>query len=190
MAEMIEPRTDRLLLRRWREQDREPFAALNGDPRVMEFFPSVLEPSDSDALADRIERNIAERGWGLWAAELEDSRQFIGFIGLEVPTPALPYSPCVEVGWRLAYRFWGKGLATEGARAALKTGFESLGLAEIFSFTSTLNSRSRAVMERLGMVAEPGTFEHPGVPVGSRLREHLAYRLTRGEWSSRSDAGH
>jgi RimJ/RimL family protein N-acetyltransferase len=184
MVTLIEPQTERLLLRQWRKQDREPFAALNSDPHVMEFFPAPLERSASDALANRIERSIAERGWGLWAAELMGSREFIGFVGLEVPSSALPYSPCVEVGWRLAHRYWGQGLATEAARAALCVGFGSVGLSEIFSFTSILNVRSRAVMERLGMVAEPNTFEHPNVPVGDRLREHFAYRLTRSAWNT------
>jgi RimJ/RimL family protein N-acetyltransferase len=183
---LIEPETNRLRLRQWRPQDHEPFAMLNADPEVMEFFPAPLSRSESDALANRIEQSIASRGWGLWAAELRESGEFIGFVGLEQPSPAIPYSPCVEVGWRLARPFWGRGLATEAARTALRTGFESIGLPYIFSFTSILNARSRAVMMRLGMVAEPETFEHPNVPEGHPLREHLAYRLTRAEWDARS----
>ncbi len=182
MPRLIEPQTDRLSLRQWREEDREPFAALNSDPEVMEFFPSPLSRCESDVLADRIAQSITERGWGLWAADLKESGEFIGFIGLWIPSSTLPYSPCVEVAWRLARRFWGKGLATEGARAALRTGFKSLGLDQIFSFTSPLNLRSLAVMERLGMTAEPNTFEHPNVPMGDLLREHIAYRLTKVEW--------
>jgi RimJ/RimL family protein N-acetyltransferase len=183
---LIEPKTDRILLRQWRPQDREPFAVLNADSDVMEFFPSPLSLSESDALAERIEQSIESRGWGLWAAELQESGEFIGFVGLEEPSPSIAYSPCIEIGWRLARHFWGKGLATEAARAALHAGFESVGLREVFSFTSILNLRSRAVMERLGMVAEPDTFDHPNVPEGHRLREHYAYRLTRVEWNSRA----
>jgi RimJ/RimL family protein N-acetyltransferase len=183
---LIEPETDRLLLRQWRPEDRKPFATLNADPVVMEFFPAPLTHAESDALAERVEQAIALRGWGLWAAELRDSGEFIGFIGLEEHASAMPYAPCVEVGWRLARPFWGSGLATEAARMALQTAFESVGLSEVFSFTSILNLRSRAVMERLGMVAEPDTFEHPKVPEGHRLREHSAYRLTKAEWNARA----
>jgi RimJ/RimL family protein N-acetyltransferase len=183
---LIEPESDRLLLRQWRKQDREPFARLNADSEVMEFFPSTLSHLESDAFAERIEQSIASRGWGLWAAELKESGEFIGFVGLEQPTPAIPYSPCVEVGWRLARPFWGKGYATEAARMALRAAFELVDLPEVFSFTSVLNLRSRAVMARLGMVAEPDTFEHPNVPEDHRLREHFAFRITKTEWNSRA----
>lgn len=182
MATIVEPETQRLRLRQWLPRDRAPFAALNADRRVMEYFPAPLNRSESDALADRIEALIVEHGWGFWAAELRGSDEFIGFIGLHIPSFAVPCSPCVEVGWRLAYRFWRNGYATEGARAALRVGFENLDLAEIFSFTSVLNLRSRAVMERLRMMEEPETFEHPDVPVGNRLREHSVYRLTKEDW--------
>lgn len=182
MAILIEPQTERLQLRQWLPEDRAPFAALNADPRVMESFPAPLAPAESNALADRLESLISQRGWGLWAAELKQSNDFIGFVGLHIPSPAIPYSPCVEVGWRLAYRFWGNGYATEAAREALRVGFEDLGLSEIVSFTSVLNLRSRAVMERLCMIEEPEKFEHPNVPVGNRVREHCAYRLSKEEW--------
>src|SRR5213075_2022865 len=146
----------------WRTADLEPFARLNADPQVMEFFPARLDRQASDAVAGRIEAKIAERGWGLWAAELKASGEFMGFIGLQPPIVELPCSPCVEVGWRLAQAYWGKGLATEGARAALRFGFENLGLSEIVSLTVPTNRRSRAVMERLGMQEDrAGTFEHP-----------------------------
>lgn len=181
-VELIEPETKRLRLRQWRAEDREPFAALNADARVMEFFPSPLSHSDSGAFADHLERLISERGWGLWAAELKDSREFIGFVGLHVPPPEVPLSPCVEIGWRLAHRYWGHGFATEAATSALQVGFDVLELDDIFSFTSVLNTKSCAVMERLGMVREPDTFEHPKVPAGNRLRTHCAYRLSRERW--------
>lgn len=184
MTELIEPITARLLLRQWRPSDRSPFAALNADPRVMEFFPSRLTREESDAMADRCESLIDERGWGLWAVELKADRSFIGFVGLGVPTARLPFSPCTEVGWRLAFDYWGHGFATEAAREALRIGFEVLKLEEIVSFTAVANRRSRAVMERLGM-QEGGSFEHPSVPVGSPLREHSLYRLRRTSYDAR-----
>ena len=183
----IELETERLRLRQWRASDRAPFAQMNADPRVMEFFPARLDPAASDALAGRIEARIAERSWGLWAAELRapsgKAGDFIGFIGLQPPIAQLPCSPCVEVGWRLAQPYWGKGFATEGARAAIRFGFEKLGLDEIVSFTVPANRRSRAVMERLGMLEDKaGAFEHPSIAPGSPLRLHCLYRLSRSRW--------
>ena len=176
MTDLIEFETERLLLRQWSSADRAPFAALNADPRVMEFFPATLGSAESDAMATRCERLMQERGWGLWAAELKATREFIGFAGLHTPSADLPFSPCVEIGWRLSYPHWRKGLATEAARGALHVGFTTLGLNEIVSFTAVGNSRSRAVMQRLHM-RESGTFEHPHVPEGSPLRLHCLYRL-------------
>jgi len=144
----------------------------------MEFLPSVLAREESDAFAARIRRGLAERGWGLWAVEVRGGAPFAGYVGLEIPGADLPVSPCVEVGWRLAVEHWGRGYATEAARAALEHGFGALGLHEIVSFTSTGNRRSRAVMERLGM-RPAGTFEHPRLPAGSPLRPHVVYRLAR-----------
>ena len=178
MAGLIEPATARLRLRQWRSSDYAPFAQLNADPRVMEFFPSPLTREQSDALADRCASLISERGWGLWAIELKTDSSFIGFVGLHIPTAQLPFSPCTEIGWRLAFDYWGYGFATEAAQEALRIGFEVLGLEEIVSFTTVANRRSRAVMDRLGMT-ESGLFEHPSVPVGSSLREHCWYRLPR-----------
>jgi RimJ/RimL family protein N-acetyltransferase len=178
MPDLIEPATARLLLRQWRSSDRTPFGQLNAEPRVMEFFPSPLTREQSDAMADRCESLISERGWGFWAVELKTDGTFIGFVGLHIPSAQLPFSPCTEVGWRLAFDYWGYGFATEAAREALRVGFEILALEEIVSFTAVANRRSRAVMERLGMT-ESGLFEHPSVPVGSSLREHCWYRLRR-----------
>lgn len=184
MAELIEFDTERLRLRQWCAADREPFAALNADPKVMEFYPAPLGRAESDAMANRCQALIAERGWGFWAVELKNTHEFIGFVGLHIPVPELPFSPCIEVGWRLAARHWGKGFATEAARGALRIGFERLGLQEIVSFTSVINIRSRAVMERLGMREAENTFEHPNVPAGSALRKHCLYRLSRGQWQA------
>lgn len=171
-------RTKRLVLRQWREEDLEPFARLNGDSRVMEYFPAVLSREESDAMAGRIRGKIEERGWGLWAVEVPGVAEFIGFIGLnDFDFPGLSFSPGVEVGWRLAFEHWGKGYATEGARAALEYGFEVLGLKEIVSFTAVQNRRSRAVMERIGMSRDPGDdFNHPKLPDGHALCRHVLYR--------------
>ena len=178
MVEVIEVETERLRLRQWKPSDRMPFSALNADSRVMEFFPSPLTSVESDAMADRCQSLIKERGWGFWAAEAKATQEFIGFVGLHTPSAELPFSPCVEVGWRLAFQHWGKGFASEAAREAIRVGFQLLGLREIVSFTTVRNLRSRAVMERLGMQAS-GTFEHPQVPESSGLRQHCLYRLAR-----------
>jgi RimJ/RimL family protein N-acetyltransferase len=184
----IELETERLLLRQWKAADRAPFAALNADPIVMEYFPVPLTREKSDAMADYCERLIAERGWGAWATEIKATGEFIGFVGLNIPRADLPISPCVEVLWRLAHPYWHQGFATEAARAALRVGFEVVELPEVVSFTAPANTRSRAVMERLGMRMDPTTFEHPGVPEGHALRTHCSYRLSRDCWlTSRPD---
>lgn len=187
MPQLIEFDTARLRLRQWRPADREPFAVLNADPKVMEFFPAPLDRSASDAMAERCQAIISERGWGFWAVELKQTNDFIGFVGLHIPSAELPFSPCVEVGWRLAFQHWGKGLATEAARGAVGVGFERLTLPEIVSFTAVRNVRSRAVMARLGM-RKADTFEHPAIPVGSALRQHCLYRLSHEDWLAAQDA--
>src|SRR5690348_9808466 len=142
--------TDRLILRRWQSSDVEGFVRLNADSRVMEFFPATLSRAEAEALMSKIEKKIRQQGFGFWAAELKGTKNFIGFIGLNVPGYPLPFSPCVEIGWRLAFDYWGKGYAQEGARAALTFGFEKLRLEQIVSFTTVSNFRSRHVMERIG----------------------------------------
>lgn len=187
MAKLIEFETERLRLRQWCAEDRQPFAQLNADPKVMEFFPRALDRAESDAMADRCQRLIAGRGWGFWAVETKDTGMFIGFVGLHIPSPELPFSPCIEIGWRLAFQHWGKGFATEAAHAALRVGFEQLGCPEIVSFASLQNLRSRAVMERLGMRDTKTIFEHPHIPAGNVLRQHCLYRLGRGQWEEMAD---
>ena len=189
MAELIEFETTRLRLRQWQATDRVPFAALNADPTVMAFFPALLTRVESDALADRCQTLIVERGWGFWAVEAKATQAFIGFVGLHTPSVALPFSPCIEVAWRLAYPHWGKGFASEAAREALRVGFEHLGFREIVSFTAVQNLRSRAVMARLGMQAS-GDFEHPQVPESSGLRRHCLYRLDRDRYDAWSCGRH
>jgi RimJ/RimL family protein N-acetyltransferase len=181
----IEFGTQRLLLRQWRAADRESFAALNADPVVMAHFLAPMTREESDAMADRCERLIAARRWGVWACEIKATGEFIGCVGLHIPRDDLPVSPCVEILWRLARAHWHQGFATEAARSALHIGFEVLRLPEIVSFTVPSNARSRAVMERLGMQMDTATFEHPGVPVGHALRTHCNYRLSRDAWLRR-----
>lgn len=186
-----ELRTRRLILRRWRDTDRAPFAALNADPVVMEYFPAPLARAASDDLTDRIVSALEARGWGLWAVEVPHTATFIGFIGLSPATFDAPFTPAVEVGWRLAREHWGHGYATEGARAALAFGFDDLALDEIVSFTSHRNMRSRRVMERLSMLRDPaGDFDHPHIAHGDPLRGQVLYRLDRARWhAKRFDPG-
>lgn len=183
---MTELETARLRLRRWRDDDRMPFAALNADPVVMEHFPSTLSRAESDALVDRIENGFEERRWGLWAAEAREPSVFVGFVGLNPATFDAPFTPAIEIGWRLGREHWGHGYATEGARAALDFGFDELALDEIVSFTTHANMRSRRVMERLGMHHDPANdFDNPNVPVGHPIRPHVLYRLDRISWQRR-----
>jgi ribosomal-protein-alanine N-acetyltransferase len=173
----MELTTGRLILRRWRDDDRAPFAALNADPVVMEHFVTPLSREQSDQLVDRVERHFEEHGWGLWAVEERATGTFIGFTGLWPPNwkPEL-----VEIGWRLAKEHWGKGYATEAARAAIEDGFDRVGCDEIVSFTTVGNIRSQRVMQKLGMTRNPADdFEHPNVPAGHPFRPHVLYRLRR-----------
>lgn len=179
--------TERLVLRPWRDSDLEPFAALNADPAVMEHFPATLTTAQATALAEGIREDMAERGFGWWAAEAPGVAPFIGFIGLSVPEFGAHFLPpgkrVVEVGWRLARAHWGHGYATEGARACLRFGFQELRLPEIVSFTAVQNTRSQAVMQRLGMRRDPADdFDHPKLPPGHRLARHVLYRLNCTEW--------
>lgn len=177
----MELRTERLLLRRWRVGDRESFARMNADPVVMEHMISPLTRDVSDAFADRIERHFEDHGFGWWAVEIPSDAPFIGFVGLSIPRFEAHFIPAVEIGWRLDRPYWGRGLATEGARAALADGFERVGLKEIVSFTVPANVRSIRVMEKLGMTHDPrDDFEHPLVPVGDPHRHHVLYRLRSG----------
>jgi RimJ/RimL family protein N-acetyltransferase len=170
--------TDRLLMRRWLESDREPFAALNGDQETMRFFPQTLDRAGSDALVDRIESLFDQQGYGLWALELAGTGEFIGFTGLNPMPEGTPGAGGLEVGWRLARQAWHHGYATEAAEAALAVAFDGLGLDGIWSMTSVLNEPSMAVMRRIGMT-EAARFEHPRVPEGHVLRPHVAYYLAR-----------
>jgi len=171
---MIVLETERLILRRWRESDRAPFARINADDRVMEHFPAPLSTEESDRMIERMEQNFERHGFSFCAAELRDDGRFIGFIGVSVPSFDAHFTPCVEIGWRLAADCWGRGLATEGAQAMVRYAFESLTLRELVSFTVPGNVRSRRVMEKLGMSHDPeDDFDHPRT-----LGRHVLYRLS------------
>ncbi len=183
---MAEFETERMLLRRWRDADREPFARMNADPRVMEHFPAPLTRAQSEAMIHNIEARFVDRGFSLWAAELRSSGEFLGFIGLSIPAFRAHFTPCVEIGWRLDAAHWGKGLATEGARAVANHAFDALGLQEIVSFTVAANLRSRRVMEKIGMTHDPGDdFDHPSLPPRHPMRRHVLYRLNRTAFINR-----
>ena len=179
---MKEILTPRLTLRRWKDEDKELFANLNADPKVMEFMPKTLYREESHSLVERIESNFKEQGFGLFAAELVNPKTFIGFIGLAIPRFQASFTPCVEIGWRLAFEHWGNGYATEGARAVLEFAFTELNLREITSFTVPANLRSRRVMERIGMNFSK-EFEHPCLPEGHLFRRHVLYAITKGSWN-------
>jgi RimJ/RimL family protein N-acetyltransferase len=179
--------TARLEMRRWRRDDEESFAALNADPRVMEFFPTLLSRVQSDEWISQIEAHFEEHGYGLWALEHSKSGEFVGFTGLSKVTFAAHFTPAVEVGWRLAHEAWGHGYATEAALAALASGFREAGLEEIISMTSAQNLRSRAVMRRIGMShSAVEDFAHPQVPIASGLSRHVLYRISAADWFGRA----
>lgn len=173
-------RTERLVLRDWRDSDLAPFAALNADPDVMQHFRGTLTRAESDAFAARIRANFRQDGWGLWAVEVIGGEPFIGFVGLARQTFEAHFTPAVEVGWRLAKAAWGRGYAPEAARAVIEFGFAELGLTEIVSITTAGNAKSRRVMEKIGMTYEPADdFEYPLLEEGHPLRPSVLYRLRR-----------
>jgi RimJ/RimL family protein N-acetyltransferase len=172
--------TERLVLRRWRDADRAPFMAMNSDPTVMEYMPSVLSHGESDAMVDRIRLHFERHGFGLWVVELSGEAPFVGYVGLSAPGFDAHFTPAVEISWRLDVRFWRRGIVTEAARACVAFAFDDLGLAELVSFTVPGNVRSRRVMERLGFTTRAADdFDHPLLPEGHPLRRHVLYRLAR-----------
>jgi len=184
---MVILQTERLILRHWRSSDREPFSRINADPRVMEFLPGTLSREESDRWVDRIEAHFQHEGFGLCAVELCRDHSFIGYVGLAVPVFQASFTPCVEIGWRLSADHWGQGLATGGARAVVRHAFEVLRLECLVSFTVPANTRSRRVMEKLGMVHDPAdNFDHPNLPEDHPLRRHVLYRLRRSKWAQLS----
>jgi ribosomal-protein-alanine N-acetyltransferase len=182
---LVEPRTDRLLLRQWRPADRAGFAALNADPEVMRHFPATLTEEESNGFVDRHAARLEHDGYGLWAVEVLATGDFIGFVGLNRPGWDAHFTPCTEVGWRLARHAWGKGYASEAASGSLDVAFGPLGLGEVVSFTTVGNTRSRAVMHRLGMT-HTEDFDHPNLAVGHPMRRHVLYRLSNDAWAART----
>jgi len=182
VGQPVELRTARLLLRQWRDDDRDPFAAMNADPAVMEYFPAALDRATSDAMLDRLRAGLADRGWGLWAVEVLDGGELAGFVGLAPVGDDLPPAPGVEVGWRLAQEHWGRGYAAEAATRVLRYAFEDLALPEVVSFTTVRNARSRRVMEKIGLAHDPARdFDHPRT-VGWSGQRHVLYAVARGAW--------
>jgi RimJ/RimL family protein N-acetyltransferase len=175
---MLEILSPRLRLRRWTKEDLIPYATLNADPRVMEFLRKPLNLEETEHLIERKEQSFVKNGFGFWAAELCESRELIGMVGLGVPPFAAAFTPCVEIGWRLAYDHWGKGYAPEAAQSVLRFAFDVLGIEQIVSFTTASNHRSQRVMQKIGMRYE-GEFDHPKVDESSPLRRHVLYRISR-----------
>ncbi|HGJ5858385.1 MAG TPA: GNAT family N-acetyltransferase [Arsenophonus nasoniae] len=175
--------TPRLILREWREADRHPFHRLNSDPDVMRYFPHLLSKIQSDAFIDSIRQKfIQQQGWGLWAVELRAKKQFIGFVGLNIPAYALPFMPCIEIGWRLAKPFWRQGLAYEAAHHVLDFAFRQRQMQEIISFTAKINYPSECLMKKLAMEKDAHNFLHPALPSAHPLQEHILYRLNQQQW--------
>jgi RimJ/RimL family protein N-acetyltransferase len=180
-------RTRRLVLRRWKESDLLPFARINADQRVMEFMLGTMTEEETRQSVEHMKKHFDAHGFGRWAVEITDSEKFIGFVGISIPTYTLTFSPCVEVAWRICADEWGKGYAPEAANEAMRDGFKRVGLEEIVSFTTLTNSKSRRVMEKLGMrYCSAEDFDHPMVPEAHSLRRHVLYRMTKADWRPQS----
>jgi RimJ/RimL family protein N-acetyltransferase len=176
-------KTERLTLRRWQESDLAPFTAMNMDAEVMQYFPSILTPEQTQKMIEKIEEGFSKKGFGLWAIETNQTKEFVGFAGLSEPSFSAHFTPCTEIGWRIASKFWGQGYAPEAAREILKDAFKRLNLPEVVSFTAKANSNSIRVMRKLGMIRDPkDDFNHPAVEANSRLAEHVLYRLSKKQW--------
>ncbi|MBZ7922409.1 GNAT family N-acetyltransferase [Ensifer adhaerens] len=187
---MIISETERLRIRTWKESDRDLFFAINSDPRVMEFFPFRRSRAEADALFDRVGRGIAETGFGFFAVALKAEDRPIGFCGLAL-TDLEPHLPngTVEIGWRLATPYWGKGYVTEAASALLRYGFEEKGLDEVVSFAVAANTRSTAVMQRIGMHRDASRdFDHPRVSADyPTLVRHVLYAISAADWRAKAE---
>ncbi len=181
METLVQLETPRLLLRPWKNSDIAEMILLNQDPKVMEYFPATMSVSETQQMMQRIIAHFDEWGYGLWAAEYKENQECIGFIGLSHPRFENDFTPCVEIGWRLKLKYWGKGLATEGAKEVLKYGMAKLLLPQIYSWTATPNKSSIRVMQKIGMRFQ-GTFLHPNLPAEDPLCEHVIYRTPRKEY--------
>jgi len=169
-------------MRQWRDEDYPLFASMGADKQVMRYFPGLLTRQESDRLADLIRSRIEENGWGFWAVELLETKEFIGFVGINIPHYDVPVSPCLEIGWRLARKYWGQGYATEAANKALAFAFTQLDYETVHSFAAKENIKSQAVMQRLGLEKMDIVFNHPMVPEDSDLSEHVLYCISKQFW--------
>ena len=181
--------TERLYLRQWQASDFAIFAEMNANPEVMKYFPKLLSATVSDIIANKCQQLIKDNGWGFWAVSLKDcskkSHVFIGFVGLNQTHADLHFAPCVEIAWRLRKEFWGQGYATEAACASLDFAFTELVLDEVVAFTAVINQRSQLLMERISMTDTQDNFYHPALDANHPLAEHVLYKITRQQWSSR-----
>ncbi len=177
----IYKRTGRIIIRDWKDEDLAPFTEMNSDPEVMRYFPAALTPEKSLEFFERIKAAIAGNGYGLFAAELAETNELMGFIGFASPRFEAWFTPCIEIGWRMRRKFWGKGVATEGAAACLGMGFGEFGFGDVYSFTSEINTPSRRVMEKIGL-SHIGDFDHPNIAEGDILRKHVLYKISRAEY--------
>ena len=176
--------TERLILRGWQDSDLEPFSTITADPEVRRYYPNVLTKDETRLVIERIKSHVEKEGFGLWALELRETGEMIGYTGLSKPTIEAHFMPCVEIGWQIAKHHWGKGYAPEAAIKALEDGFSRLNLNEIVSFTSKLNSKSIRVMEKMGMLRNPkDDYMHPLLPDGHPLKPHVLYRLPKAVWT-------
>lgn len=186
MTSMIE--TERLYLRQWQASDFAPFAEMNANPKVMEYFPKLLTTSVSNTIAKKCQTLIEDNGWGFWAVSRKGcsnkSDDFIGMVGLNNAHADMPFSPAVEIGWRLHSDYWGQGYATEAAQAALRYAFDVLELSEVVAFTAVINKRSQKLMERLGMTDKQDNFYHPMLDAKHPLAEHVLHKITRQQWQA------
>ena len=174
--------TERLLLREWEAQDLQPFANINQDPKVMEFMPSLLTLEETSNWINKIKQHFVKYGYGYWVVTLKNTKELIGYTGLNVPSYESHFTPCVEISWRIASQHWGKGYATEAAQAVLKNGFEKYNLKEIVSLTVPANKRSIRVMEKIGMKRDlSGDFHHPILPKEHSLSKHVLYRILKNK---------
>ncbi len=188
MISMIE--TERLYLRQWRASDFAPFAEMNANPKVMEYFPKLLTTSMSNIIAKKCQTLIEDNGWGFWAVSRKGcsgrNDDFIGMVGLNNAHADMPFAPAVEIGWRLHSDYWGLGYATEAAKAALRFAFDVLELSDVVAFTAVINKRSQKLMQRLGMINTQENFYHPMLDAKHPLAEHVLYKITRQQWQALS----
>lgn len=182
MTNIYEFESERLGFRQWKEEDKLPFAIMNSNNEVMRYFPNTLSRQESDMFINRIVKHFEKQGYGLWAVEVKETQEFIGFIGFFNATFEADFTPCVEIGWRLDNRYWNRGYATEGAKVCLEYAFSKLKLSEIYSFTAQINEPSINVMKKIGL-KEVGSFNHPRVEEDSPLRLHVLYKIDRSTYN-------